>query len=160
MLFKTPQRRRGAVTVEAAIVVPTVLFLLLAIILGGMGMFRYQQVACLAREAARYASVHGGDYQKDNSVTSPTVSQIQQQSVTPLAVGMASSNLSVQVQWLDCGQNTLTDWDSATHEVVSINSQGEYVNNAVKVTVTYKWSPGMFIGDVVLRSVSQQPMAY
>jgi hypothetical protein len=51
---------RAAVTaVECAIVLPVTFFLLFALVVGGMGVFRYQEVATLAREGARYASTHG-----------------------------------------------------------------------------------------------------
>jgi len=56
--------RRAATAVEASIIYPITFFLLLGLIVGGMGMFRYQQMASLARETARYASVHGTDYAK------------------------------------------------------------------------------------------------
>ena len=66
---------------------PVYLLLLLSLIVGGLGVFHYQQTACLAQEAARWASVRGSDYQKDTNQPSPTTQQILQQ-VTPLAVGM------------------------------------------------------------------------
>src|SRR5437763_529552 len=56
---------RGAVMVEAAIVLPTLFIILIGMITIGMGIFRYQQVAALAREGARYAAVHGAQYEKD-----------------------------------------------------------------------------------------------
>ena len=47
-------RRRGTTTLEFAITCPIVFFLVFAIIVGGLGVFRYQEVAALAREGARY----------------------------------------------------------------------------------------------------------
>jgi Flp pilus assembly protein TadG len=51
--------RRGATLIEFGIVCPVVLFTLFAIIVGSMGVSRYQQVAAMARQGARYASLHG-----------------------------------------------------------------------------------------------------
>ena len=53
------------------------------LIVGGLGVFHYQQTACLAQEAARWASVRGGDYQKDTDQASPTTQQILQQVTEP-----------------------------------------------------------------------------
>ena len=52
-------RRPGVTIIEGAIVYPVLLTLMLILIVGAMGIFRYQQVASLARQGARYASVHG-----------------------------------------------------------------------------------------------------
>ena len=57
--------RPATAAVEAALVFPLVFFLLLALVVGAMGVFRYQEVATLAREAARYASTHGRQYRQD-----------------------------------------------------------------------------------------------
>ena len=59
-------RRRGTTTVEFAITCPIVFFLVFATIIGGLGVFRYQQVAAAAREGARWASVHGTDWNRSN----------------------------------------------------------------------------------------------
>jgi Flp pilus assembly protein TadG len=152
--------RPGAVAVETAVVLPVFLFILLAIIVGGMGVFRYQQVACLAREAARRASVCGADYQKQTNQSSPTQEQICQQAVLPLAAGMDPASLNVTVQWVNQGNNTVQGWDSAPKDVKSINALGEYVTNAVRVTVTYTWTPGLLLGPITLTSVSQVPMSF
>jgi Flp pilus assembly protein TadG len=145
--------------VESAIVFPVVLVLFFGLIVGGIGIFRYQQVACLAQEAARWASVRGGDYQKDTDQNSPTQAQIRDQAVLPLAVSMDTNQLSVQVEWVDQGSNTSTDWDAATKDVKSLTPQGEYVNNSVRVTVTYNWSPGILIGPLTLSSQCEVPMS-
>jgi Flp pilus assembly protein TadG len=153
-------KRLGAALAETALVLPVFLFLLLVIIVGGMGVFRYQQVACLAREAARRASVCGGDYQKETNQPSPTQDQLCQQAVLPLAVGMDTTCLSVSIQWVNQANNTLLSWDSAPKDVKSINSLGEYVTNSVQVTVTYTWAPGLLTGPITMTSVSQIPMSF
>ena len=57
--------RRGVHLVESAIVYPIVLLLLIGVLVVGLGVFRYQQMASLARDGARWASVRGGRYQTD-----------------------------------------------------------------------------------------------
>ena len=42
-------RRRGAVAVEAAVVYPVLFLLLLGVIVGGMGVFRYQMANVLSK---------------------------------------------------------------------------------------------------------------
>ncbi len=67
---RQPGTRPGVTAVECAIVLPLTFFLLFALVLGSMGMFRYQEVATLAREGARYASTHGHQYRKDGGLAS------------------------------------------------------------------------------------------
>ncbi len=150
--------RRGAAALEAALVFPVLLALLLGVIVGGIGVFYYQEVACLAEEAARFACTRGLDYQKDSDNPSPTRDQILNQVVLPLAVSMAPDQLSLQMQWIDRGSNLAYDWDGATKDIRSITPQGEYVNNAVRVTVTYTYSAGVLFGPVTLTSVAEAPM--
>jgi hypothetical protein len=61
------QQRRGAALVEFALVAPLVFLLLLGLIVGSFGVYRYLQVAALAREASRWAAVHGADYARENA---------------------------------------------------------------------------------------------
>ncbi len=160
MSRRTPIQRHGSLAVETALVFPVMLFLLLALIVGGMGVFRYQQVANLAQEAARWTCVRGGDYQKDNNLGSPTQAQVLQQVVLPLAVGMDPTQLSLQAQWINQGTNTTQSWDSSPKDVKSINGDGEYVTNTLRMTITYNWSPGLFLGSITLTSVCEVPMSY
>lgn len=60
--------------VEAAIIYPTVLLLTLGMIVAGLGISRYQEVAYQARQAARWASVQAG---------TPTPAQVLGQGITP-----------------------------------------------------------------------------
>ena len=63
MRFHTQaSKRSGTTVVEAAIVFSAVFVLLIGILVAGMGVVRYQEVAHIARETARYASVHGNQY--------------------------------------------------------------------------------------------------
>jgi Flp pilus assembly protein TadG len=152
-------RRSGAHTVEAALVLPVLLFCLLTLIAGGLAVFHYQQVAFLAQEAARWACVRGEDYQEDTNQASPTVQQILQEAVLPRAVGMDASQLSLQVRWIDQATGAAQDWDAAPKHVRSITPQGTYVTNTVQVSVTYTWSPGVLAGPFTLSSTCSLPMS-
>jgi Flp pilus assembly protein TadG len=154
------RQRAGAAAVEAAIVFPVLLILIFGILVGGTGVFRYQQVACEAREAARWASVRGADYQRQTNQTSPTQQQIFDQAVLPYAPNMDATALSIQVEWINGVTNTATAWDASTKEVRSITSTGQYVSNSVRVTVQYQWSPGMLWTSMTLQSVTQIPMSF
>ena len=160
----TPRRRPGAVTVEAAVVLGVLVVVMLGTMVCGVGVFRHQQVACLAAEAARYASLRGADYQKDTTGAlrpPPTRQQIVDAAVTPKAMGMDPAAVTVAVQWIDQGAaGGPRDWDEATKDVRSVSAGGEYVTNTVRVTVTYRWTPGVFFGPTELTAVCELPMAY
>ncbi len=66
--------RNGATAVEFALVGGLVFFLIFGLFVGAMGIFRYQEVAHLAREGARYAATHGGQYHLDGIDTQTSVS--------------------------------------------------------------------------------------
>jgi Flp pilus assembly protein TadG len=153
--------RRGAVLLESAIVYPLMFMLLFGLIVGGVGVFRYQQVACQAREAARWACVRGANWQRATGNMAPTAAQISQAAVLPLAAGMDPTKLSVDVNWIDMVQGTSTPWDSASKEPSGLNNNGNPVTNRVRVTVTYRWSPQIFLlGSLMLKSVSEMPLAF
>ena len=160
MLLK-PRPRRGAMTLEAAVVYPVVIFLFLTLIVGGMAVFRYQQVACQARDAARWASVRGADWAAETSQSSPTKQQILEQAVLPLAAGMDTSQLTLQVQWIDQATGAAVDWDSAGKDVRSISAGGKAVTNTVRVTVTYTFGQDLLLpGTITLTSTSEIPMSF
>ncbi len=152
--------RRAALAIEAAVVYPVLIFLLLGLIIGGMGVFRYQQVACQAREAARWASVRGSDWANTTDQPSPTQKQIFDQAVAPFTAGMDTSKIAIQVQWIDQASGQIYDWDSGKRHPKSVKS-GDYVTNKVRVTITYQWSPGLLIvGPLYLKSCSEIPMSF
>ena len=76
MLYQSRKSPRcGAVILECAIVYPITFLLVLGMIIGGLGVFRYQEVASLAREGSRYASLHGANYQQQTGKTAATQSE-------------------------------------------------------------------------------------
>jgi Flp pilus assembly protein TadG len=152
------KRRRGAATVEAAVVMPVFLLFVLGILIGGLGVFRHQQVAWLAREAARYASVRAGEFEGEFGRVL-TTQGIVDAAVTPYAVGLEPARLTVTVEFRDRSTDALTTWDAAGKDIRSVTASGEYVSNTVRVTVTYDGVPGVFGGTFQVSSVSEMPLS-
>jgi Flp pilus assembly protein TadG len=139
-------RRPGAITLEAALVYPILLMLTLGVIVFGLGVSRYQQVASLAREGARLASVQGQQYQKTTGKTAATQDSITTY-IKSQAVGFDKTKLKVMVSWSP---------DNNTSHLVS----GQMVQNTVTVTVSYTWSPEVYGSAVTLTSTSVMPMSF
>jgi Flp pilus assembly protein TadG len=161
------RRRRGANLVETAVVMPLLLMLILGTSIVGLGIFQYQQVATLAREGARYASVHGTQYVAVTGNSAMTAANIYTNAILPMAVGLNTSNLSYTIQWgtFASGSWVWTSWDSSSPTPTSYNTQstppGEPIYNSVRVTVTYQWTPRMYItGPINLTSKSEMPMSF
>ena len=154
-------QRTAALAVEAALVHPVMLFLLLKLVVGGMGVFRYQQVAGQAREAGRYAAVRGSDFQKNTGLTSPTQAQILQQAIVPLLAGMDVKSLSMQVLWVNQSTGQTIAWDQSPKDPQTLTNTGDYVTNTVRVTITYQFSPAVFfMNSIQLTSTSELPMTF
>src|SRR5947207_2599832 len=80
--------RRGATALECAMVCPVAVLLLMGTLLLGLGVFRYEQLQLLAREGARYASVHGPLYASENSTSHASTSTVLAD-VQKLTVGLS-----------------------------------------------------------------------
>src|SRR6202008_8279 len=95
----------GTTMVETAVVLPVTMLLTLGLIVGAMGVFRYQEVSTLAREGARYASTHGYQSRKDQGLAMGTSSDWSQDiytnGIVPWMVSLDSSKVSYQVAWPD-----------------------------------------------------------
>lgn len=130
--------RRGSTLLEGAFVYPILSFFLLALVVGGMGMFRYQEVAWLAREGSRYAAVHGAKYQQVTGKPAAKASDVYNNAILPKVVGLDTSQLKYQVTWNPDNQPGST----------------------VTVTVTYNWVPEALVGSVNLTSTSVVQMCY
>jgi Flp pilus assembly protein TadG len=146
------QRRSGTTLVECAVVYPVILLLLLGLLIGAAGIFRYSELASLSREAARYASVHGGQYAKEMKVTAPTPADIYTNVVLPRAESLDSSKLTYSITYNSSNFPYHTTLD-ASNDVVPIQ-------NSVTVTLTYQWLPELFLGGITLSSTSVMPMTY
>jgi Flp pilus assembly protein TadG len=166
-------RRKGATSLECALVLPIVLFLILGMVVGGMGVSRYQQVAYLAREGARYASTHAGQYQQENAAaitnkTLPNVNEdyIVSNIVKANAVAMNPASLTATVSFNMSAGNY--DWDDTTdnnkrwpYSQVTKSGTTYSETNTVSVTVTYQWLPELYLtGPITLSSTSVMPVAY
>src|SRR5438552_352371 len=97
MMLRRKKARRGTILVESAFVYPVLFLLILAIILLGLGVFRYQQVSHIAREASRWASVHGTKYASENSTTAATPQDVYDKAIKPYAVGMTDADITYSV---------------------------------------------------------------
>ena len=150
MRHRAHHRRRGVTTVEFAICCPIVFFFLFATIVGCLGVFRYQQTAELAREAARWASVHGGQYKDETGNAAATALDVYTNAIQPSASLMNLSKLSYAVTW---NTSNMPLDASASYETPH--------GNTVSVTVTYQWFPEMYlIGPFSLTSTSTAQMIY
>ena len=141
---------RGAATaVECAFILPVTFFLLLGLVVGAMGVFRYQEMATLARLATRYASTHGHQYRKDAGLPVGTsadwTADVYNNAIAPNVVSLTPSLLSYQVSWPDV-----------------INQPGKPDNwpgSQVTVTVSYQWFPEVYlVGPFNLTSTSSMPI--
>ena len=141
--------RRGATVLECAVVLPIVLFLFMGLVIGTSGVFRYQEVATLAREGARYASTHGYQYRKDAGLSMGTSTDwradIYNNGIKPKIVSLDSSLLTTTISWPDV-----------------VNQPGKPDNwpgSKVDVTVRYQWLPSLLlVGPYYLESTSSMPI--
>jgi len=173
MLLTNHPRRRGVHAIESAFVYGLLMVLVAGLIVMAMGVFRYQEMAHLAREAARYAAVHGGQYQQENAAainagTLPNVNDnyLTQNVIKARAVSLDPSKLTVQVQfnmssgsydWDDTANNG-DRWPSSQRSISGTNYSE---TNTVSVTLSYQWFPEWFLaGPLTLTSTSVMPMCY
>ena len=147
---RRPARRPGATVVELAIIYSALFLVLFALILGAIAVFRYQQVAQLAREGSRYAAVHGYNWATENKQPATTPNDVYEKAIRPRAVSMEPSKLSYSVTW-DTNQKPY-------HTEVRDDTVVPVTNNVI-VTVSYQWDAFIF-GPVTLKSTSVSSMHY
>jgi Flp pilus assembly protein TadG len=151
----TRTRRRGATLAEYAIVLSVFFMLTFGAVIVGWGMFVSNEVASLAREGARWATVHGGTYLSEyNSSHTPTksattASDVYTNAIQPRIAGLDTSKLTYTVTWLDSSQNP-------TYK----NSSGVTVSNKVTVAVNYNWTPKLYLSPMTLTGSSTMTMVY
>jgi Flp pilus assembly protein TadG len=154
--------RRGSVIIEAAFIYPVLFLLILGIILLGISVFRYQQVAHMAREGSRWASTHGTQYAKENGTTAATPQEIYDNAIAPHAAGMGAGGISYEVRWnTDAGGNPdkrPTRFVRVTDPATGL-TRDVAVSNTVTVTVTYTWNTGLF-GTIPVTSTSTNTISY
>lgn len=141
--------RPAATLVECAFILPVTFFLLLALAIGSIGVLRYQEVASLSREGARYASTHGYQYRLDSGQSMGTSTDWQSDIVTnginPQVVAIDPSKLNVTVTWPTViNQPTKPD---------------NWPGSKVTVKVSYDWFPQLYlVGPITLTSTSSMPI--
>lgn len=144
------KRRRGTTTIEFAFVAPIMFFMILGTIIGSLGVSRYQQVASLAREASRWASVHGAQYEQETGQPAATPQDVFNQAILPSSVALNADALSCEVTWNRSNIPLEVDEDVETP-----------FGNTVTVTVSYEWFPELYlVGPINLTSSSTDQMRY
>lgn len=146
-----PPCRRGATLVEGALVLSIALLFTLGVIVVALGVSRYQQIASLARQAARYATVHGGQFALDTGQPIATPQSIYTQVIQPGAFALDPSKLTYSVTWDNANEMPLYLANPTTDQ---------YLRNRVTVTISYNWVPEVYIGGVTLTSTSVMEMSY
>jgi Flp pilus assembly protein TadG len=137
--------RRGVSLVEAAVVYPVTMLILVGMLVLGIGVFRYEQLQFLAREGARYASVHGPTYVSENSTATPPATlasstAIQSNVLAPMGVGM--NGITCTVTWNPNPPTTTTP-------------------STVTVQLSYTWTPeGVFKTAATFTASSTMPVVY
>ena len=150
-------RRRAATVVECAVIYPLTFLLMLGLIIGGLGVFRYQEISSVAREGARWASVHGYQcVQEANPTvgypTLTTANDVYTNAIKPQAdaANLDPPSLTYSVSWADASQ-------APTYYDITNNV---WRTNTVTVKVTYQWIPEAYLGGITLTSTSVMPMTY
>jgi Flp pilus assembly protein TadG len=137
-MLRREKNRSGATVVECAFIYPLFFLIVVGLVVGCLGVFRYQELASLSREAARWASVRGHQYQNATGETAATAKDVYDNVIKPKAKLVDATDLTYSVTW---------DPD---------NRQG----SKVTVTVTYHWVPEAVFGGIDLTSTSTMIMSY
>jgi len=145
MIRRTPPRR-GSTLVESALVYPVLFLVLFAIVSLGVGVFRKQQVTHIAREAARWASVHGEDYAMASKNPAADEAAVYTNAILPQAGTLQASKLTYSVTWPDGSKKPVRDVNTGTYVVAK--------GSRVTVTVNYVWDVVPFFGPMTLTSTS------
>ena len=116
-------------------VYPVAILLLMGTLIVGLGVFRFQQLQFLARQGARYASVHGPTYASESGQSKASKSTVLSH-VQGMAVGLDG---------LNC---TAADYSSSSMPC------------SVSVTLTYTWSPGNLFSPATWTATSTMPVTY
>jgi hypothetical protein len=173
MRLKSTSPRRGAHLVEVACVISLTILLLAGLVVCATGVFCYQQTAHLAREGARYAATHAGQYQKENAAaitagTLPDVtsSYLASNVVQAGSVNLDPANLQTSVKFNTSGgsygwDDTTNNGDRWPYSPTTVNGTTYNVTNTVSVTVTYQWTPAWFLsGPITISSTAVLPVCY
>jgi Flp pilus assembly protein TadG len=122
------QTRRGTTLVEFSIVSSVTILILIGLLVFSLCIFSYQQVARVARDAARWASVHGTGYAQMTGNAAATATAVYTNAIVPNATGLNLSNLTYTVTW----PNGNSPYHTTTVSGATVN-----VANTVTVTINY-----------------------
>jgi Flp pilus assembly protein TadG len=166
-MIRKNNARKGVTALEFAVVVPVAVFMILALIVGAMGIHRYQEVSHLAREGSRYASTHGGQYTLDGQPAKTGVPAVASNSdmttylLTKVAL-LDPNNMTVAISW--SAPATLNPINMPYYVDTNPNlvPPGQItLQNYVTVTVSYQWMPELYlVGPITLTSTSTVAMQY
>ena len=157
MMLRRRQPRSGATLVESALVYPVLFLVVFGSVILGYTVFSYQQVAHMAREGARWASVHGAAYTQENPSGTPgTTANIYTYGVKPHAAGLNIQQSDVVVAWTD---NNTPSSNAVVIDPATGKSKVVTRSNYVKVTVNYSWNTGLF-GTIPVSSSAIMPINY
>jgi Flp pilus assembly protein TadG len=132
---KLAAQRRGMSVVECAAIFPVTILLMIGTIIMALGIFRYQQVQSLAREGARYASVHGPSYATATGNAEATASSVQ----------TYVQGLAVDLSGLSC---------------TSVSYSATSLPCTVSVTLSYTWNPGNLFSSMTWTVTSTMAVTY
>lgn len=149
LLRSPPLARRAAALTEAALVYPVVILLIIGTIIVALGVYDYLQVTAAAREGARWASVHGGQYHQETGNAMATQATVFSNAISPKAVGLDPTQLSATVAWADPSEMP-----------TYVDTRGNVVANQVTVTVTYNWNPLLYVSPMTFTSTSVMTVQY
>jgi Flp pilus assembly protein TadG len=136
------EARRGTSVVEAAIVYPTTLLLMVGTLVMGIGVYRYQLLQSLAREGARYAAVHGPTYASEqNSSHATNTTVLAAIDTLAAAGGIQTGDLTCTVTW-------------------SPNPPTSSPPSTVTVQLTYTWVPEGYFQSGTWTVSSTMPVTY
>lgn len=172
--------RSGVVTVETAVILSGVFMVIFSLLVGGLGAFRYQEIAHAARETARYASVHGGQWAKANPGTTVDVAALSTYAASKVvAIDTTQWTVSVTMTCFASGATsgnstppapTTVNWDTVAsngnHSPYSswtntTTNTATTADNLVTVTITYPWYPEFLLGGPInLTSTAVMAMSY
>jgi Flp pilus assembly protein TadG len=144
------QKRAGVSVVETAVILPVAIFFILAVIVGSMGIFRYNELASLARDGARYAATHGARYERETGNPAATPEDVYNNAILPKAALLKPSNLSYSVTW-----------DTDNYPVHVVDDPSNPITNMVSVKLTYQWDLEVpLLGPITMSSTSTMPMSH
>lgn len=150
-MIRRTRRRKGAAALEFAVVAPIMILSVIAFLVLGLAVSDYQRIATAARDAARWASVRGMEYQRQTGNLAATATDVYDKAIVPTLAGMDMSRVTYSVTWDASREPYKTVVDNAGNV--------SRVQNTVTVTIQYQWNSDLF-GNRTMSSTSTVPMTF